>query len=305
VKLHLTELKVLVRSLLEQGEESTLHRWGTGSKDAVEVALAHIGIFPIPSGERGNSTVGSGSYNTVKEVLYKDRHCVARYSVEQNEQKAMIDFVDFARMMDPKYAKHFPELIDTFETEVQFHEGLSMIYGTLMELLDPMPAALEHDLQYTKYEWKLPPGRIDMFLQDFDAQESIIASASRMGSISDDQIRKVYTGVVVPILEKAAAEKLTLMALKSLLDRALTNMRGIGSYLENEITQAIRREIVPMTLGRKSLAGKHPSRKVREFVEFLHALDEAGMMWDDLHTGNFMVRRATGDFVVVDPGLFE
>ena len=28
------------------------------------------------------------------------------------------------------------------------------------------------------------------------------------------------------------------------------------------------------------------------------------MPWGDLHTGNFMVRRSTGDFVVIDPGYF-
>jgi hypothetical protein len=56
---------------------------------------------------------------------------------------------------------------------------------------------------------------------------------------------------------------------------------------------------------RNSMARGHSSRKVREFYEFLEALSDVGMTWGDLHTGNFMVRRSTGDFVVVDPGYFN
>lgn len=303
MKLRLTELREMVRSLLERGEESTLQHWGSKSEDPIEVALARMGILPIPNGS-GTSTVGEGTINSVKEVLYRGRRCVARYSHHQQEQRAMIDFVDSARLVDPKYAKHFPELIDTFEFEVDFHSGdKTVIYGTLVELLSPMPPSLLHDIQQLPWNSTVSPSRIRLFLDDEKFKSDLIRRTIRAGSYGTDEIERTFDEFLVPCLQRVSHGRMKALELSSTLHFNLDDHPG-GRYMADEVAKMIRAEVIPLTRGRDHLARSHPHKKVQEFAEFLQALGEAGILYDDLHTGNFMVRRSTGDFVIVDPGYF-
>ncbi len=308
--MRLLELRVLIRDLLltEDPKEDLLKRWGEKSEDPVDVALARIGILPIPQGHRSSSTVGEGSWNAVKEVLFNGRRCVARYSTEKKEQWAMLDFVEFERMVDPKYAKHFPEVMRTFEIEVPgTHKGLPhTLYGTLGELLDPLPSALAHDLKHVTPGKKITSNRIDLFLNDRHARSAIISKIANAGRESVEELERMFDDVAVPLLKKISRENVDAVYLSSRLAAGMYSYESdSGKYMADSIARWIRQGVVPHGHGNDSLGRSHPSAKVREFVEFLQALGDAGMVYADLHTDNFMVRRSTGDLVVVDPGAFE
>lgn len=318
-------LRQLVRSLIVEDEEK-LKRWAEAEGTPIEKELAKLGIVPIHHGEEQTSKLGSGMYNIAIDVLYKGRRAVARVSKNPEELSSLLEFVGFKEVMDPKYSKHFPKVFKTFEFEADDIRivgndrgrrddygdpiGLSdepiKYYGAVVELLDPIPPGLEFDMDTIGLDDTLQSSRVSGLL-DGDAIDDLIQQAT---SRPDDAeaIRKVFALEIKPKLRSFIGKPL--VDLDEFIDGAIEGHNSVAfRRFGAGLIRLVRGSVIPQNAGHSSVekirAKNHPSSKVKEFMEFLEALEAEGMSWDDLHTGNFMVRRSTGDFVVVDPGFFE
>jgi hypothetical protein len=290
-----------VRSILLE-DENLLKKWTINAEDDMERELAKLGIYPIERGDKGNSKLGQGMYNTVLDVVYNGKRAAARYSDKFDELRKFLLFTSYKDKLPKQYAKHFPKVYKQFELFV----GRKRMYGVVVELLDELPPGLLHDL---------------------DNQGVEVVRKSRVSALKDPEL---IVDLAVESSPKDVEEQKTFVdlfnekiapALGALIGKPIDDYEDLlykvvmSSFSKSrrkfydKLLSAVKLTTIPMSgseyqSGSSAVAKRHPSKSVREFQEFLLALKEAGLPWDDLHTGNFMMRRGTEDLVVVDPGLF-
>jgi len=292
-------------------DEDMLKKWALTSGTPVEHELAKKGIVPIQHGAEQTSKLGSGRTNTVLDVIYKGRRAVARMSEDMDELDKMVNFVSKANSLPAKYRKHFPKILTTFDLEIESEHSIEYYYGAVVEQLDPMPPGLEFDLDHQSLVGNLQRSRASAVLNNHKLVEDIADDATDIKDVRDELITmyeldirgKLLSFVGKPINDFDEY-------LVGVIDKHADGRKFNRAYYKfgRGLLTALRGATIPheptSSRAEKQVAIGHPSRKVREFYEFLEALKNAGMEWSDLHTGNFMVRRETGDFVVVDPGDF-
>lgn len=293
-------IRALTRAVILE-DLATLKQWMLKSYNPVERELAKLDIVPVGRGNRGESEIGSGLFNRVHEVLYKGKRAAARYSSRPEELEGLLRFVSHREKLPAKFRKHFPKIYKTF----QFVDGSITYSGAVLELLEPMPPGLEFDIDRLQLRNSL--------------QRSRVALLDRPGVMKDllgkipakKELQAFFKDELKPLIHSLIGQSLddTDEALVKLSDEkdAATSTHFYSLFVGN-VWNVLRGEVIPSS-GNDSkesiLASKHQSKAVRDFYKFLQALKASGLQWEDLHTGNFMVRPGTNDFVVVDPGMFE
>ena len=93
-------LKNVIRSLLKeevdtQNQIEKFKKWTKkfGSED--EKLLLKNGIIPIPSSNKRSSFLGAGAYSTVYEVLWNERHAVAKVTKSKKDVKNILSAILF------------------------------------------------------------------------------------------------------------------------------------------------------------------------------------------------------------------
>ncbi len=292
-------LRTYVRLLLVE-DENVLKRWISREGSPLEVALAQKGAVPVKRGKADSSVLGEGSYNKVIEVVYKGKRAAARCSTLKEELDSLKTFMKYKEIMLPEHQKHFPVVYDTFDLDTK--EGSWFV--AIVELLDPLPPGLKHDLEVQPTNGILHRSRVDLLIND----ESI-AQEIADGFNNRDDLLEMYKDAIEPTLMSLVGE--------SIMDIQPTLQQATAKYWSRQnryrfiqlIASVLRNSVIPnqRSLGvtkNKTVADVHPSKKVREFYDFLKELQDLGLEWADMHTDNFMVRRSTNDLVVVDPGFF-
>ncbi len=303
----MNRLREVVRGVLLE-DESMLKKWALAHGTSVEKELAELDIIPLHRGEEQTSLLGSGMANEVLDVLYKGKRAVARFSHRLSELESLTDFVGFKSQLPSKYAKHFPKIY----TEFAFVADEMSCYGAVVELLDPLPPGLEFDIDSISLNDNLQRSRVSALLNDHSLVEDIAEDASAIKSVQDDLISMYEQDIRSRILSFVGKP---IDEFDEFLDKVVEKHGKDHKFnvafarFEKGLLDSLRATIIPQqpvtSKARNNMARSHSSGKVREFFDFLEALSDVGMEWSDLHTGNFMVRRSTGDFVVVDPGYFN
>jgi len=305
-------LRALVRAVLLEDDEK-LKRWALSGGDPIERELAKIGIVPLHRGAEQTSKLGEGQSNVVLDVVYNGKRAVARISEEMEELDKLTTFVAHVKAMPTKYHKHFPNIYKTFEIKTRSMYNKQYFYGAVVEMLDPLPPGLEFDLDSQSIDGNLQRARVSALMADNWVLEGIIQDSSERRDVQAELLH-LYEESIRPHLLSWVNKPLDGFDewMNGLIDKYTIGMTQVESkpyYIFNkELLDALKGAVIPTDptwlRGRSRIPGNHVSAKVREFYEFLQALEESGMKHGDLHTGNFMVRRSTGDFVVVDPGYF-
>lgn len=290
-------LRECVREILLE-DIATLKKWMLASYNPEERELAKLDIIPVGRGKRGESEIGAGLFNRVREVLYKGKRAAARYSNRPEELQSLLKFVDFRQKLAPKYRKHFPKVYTTFE----FNGGGIKFYGAVLELLEPMPAALEFDIDTMSLRHTLQRSRVSLL-----DKPGFVRRLLPKGTPEDHRkILSMFKKELKPLIDSMIGQKLDDVD-EAIINHAYSKQWSMYSDFAVGVWKTLRSEVIPSSgeNSRESIAAsKHHSKAVRDFYDFLQALKEHGLQWEDLHTGNFMVRPGTNDFVVVDPGLF-
>lgn len=327
-------IKEYIRLVLESSEDQTerLKRWALAHGNETEKYLTSIDVVPIPHSEKGYSKLGSGSYNTVYEVIWEGIRCVARVSIYRDEFVKMKQFIDTEYDLPPKYRVHFPKVYRTIMNDEH------KIYGVVMELLEPLNIHLETDLDYRNYEDKISTGRgfirNELLNKRSNLVIGIINSAVRRQAYENkrnvDRIKNelslFYEYEILPIIKNAISKNDDVGSVSDSIKKMCRNRSDeilaedptlwnvyYRVYLDfaNEIITALYHNLIPYDAkgmrnsAADSIIASHPSKAIKRFYEFLKVLKKNGVSYSDLHTGNFMVRPSTGDIVVVDPGLFR
>jgi hypothetical protein len=305
----MNNLRQLIRHVLLENEE-TLKKWNSNSKDAIKRELSKLGIYTISRGENDEYELGRGAYNRVIDAVYNGKRCAVRLSNSERELKAYLDFMEYKDILIQKYAKHFPQIYKTFEITLGLNTKTlqSKLYGIVVEILDPLPPALYREfdlgsgLDGDYLDYKIRRSRIQLL-----KNEDLIADlAEKNESIHGDKEKLVaaFMNNIFPYLDDLVGKNYE-VAQELFEDK-------LGFFSPDfiaDLLNVIEYYAIP-TRGwtnkpkNAAVAKYNPSSKVREFYEFLLALKNAGMTWVDLHIDNYMMRKGTGDLVVVDPGLF-
>jgi len=309
----MSSLRALVRAVLLEDDE-TLKKWALVDGNPVERELAKIGIVPLHRGTDQTSELGAGQNNVVLDVVYGGKRAVARISEKMEELDSLTTFVAHAKAMPTKYHKHFPKIHKTFEIEVESEHNIQYFYGAVVEMLDPLPPGLEFDLDFQSIKGKLQRARVSALMADNWVLEGIIQDSSERRDVQAELLH-LYEESIRPHLLSWVNKSLIEFDdwMNGLIDKHTSGMSQSESkpyYIFNRgLLEALKGAVIPheptSSRQRSRMPDNHPSAKVREFYEFLQALEGSGMKYGDLHTGNFMVRRSTGDFVIVDPGYFD
>lgn len=326
MKISVRKLREVIQSVIREGiddendkenfePEKLLKKWelqGRGMNASVTRELAARDIIPIRRGETDTNVLGAGMYNTVFDVVYKGKRAATRVSTEPDELESFLKFISYKDRMPAKYAKHFPHVYTTFEFQLDDGETAK---GAVVELLSPLPTNLKHDLRrQSLMKGKLQKERVYTLISDPNVIEKIAKECSPRNSLVASYLVDSFNNEVAPFLKSSIGEPLTqaIEKVKRIIYSEL-EMSGVGpksrqSYYDfaQEIVDVLYEDVIPTDYGTASRAAQHhPASSVREFYDFLLALHNVGMSWSDLHSENFMMRKGTGDLVVVDPGLFE
>ncbi len=300
-------LRTLVKTTLLE-DEQLLKKWALADEDnPIEQELAKLDIVPIHRGQNNTSLLGEGMFNRALDVVYKGKRAVARFSRKRKELEQMLYFVSYEENLDPKYAKHFPKLYLTFD----FTTDHAVYYGVVVELLEPIPPALKFEIDHMSLNDNLQSSRVQIVLEDPSLVVDWAREASPYNEGMQDHLVDLFEAEVRPFLIKMVGS--SLFDVEKGLDaimRSAKERTGSGTSVHKQfwkkLFDALRGEVIPNGADDNGkMAERHVSRAVREFYDFLLKLQEAGMTWSDLHTDNFMMRKSTGDLVVVDPGLFK
>ncbi len=295
-------LRALVRAVLVE-DATTLKGWALHGYNPFERELAKLDIVPVGRGKSGSSELGSGLYNVVHEVVYKGRRAAARYSRRKEELESLLTFVSYRDKLDPKFRKHFPKVYTTFE----FAIDNVPYYGAVVELLEPMPPGLEFDIDHMSLSKNLQRSRVAI------VSKPSVVKALLPKHVTPDvgkELLAFFERELKPLLNKLIGQPLSVVDDK-LVDLGDVKVRESNApYMGfiNFVFKALRGEVIPT--GSESsrvtaaVAPKHPAKSVRDLYKFIQTLKTHGLQAEDLHTGNFMIRPGTHDFVVVDPGLF-
>ena len=292
----LFELRKLVRCVLRENE--TLKKWNLkDEEDEIGHALAKLGIYVLHSGEEDKILLGQGAFNKVYDVTYKNKHAVARISSSQDEVDALKMFESYKDVVPKKYAKHFPKVYLYFEISVGSRKNVTL-FGAVVEKLQELPPGLKHDL---KSQFTINPHRLAVL-----DRPTVISMAKQSSSDPKIQRRMVafYFDEILPRVEKLSGKHIDY--LDTVIDEILPATAEYRKFY-NLLYLSQANEVIGINADeherRNILAKKNPSKSVRQFNEFLNVLTEAGLEWDDMHSGNFMMRK-NGDIVIVDPGAF-
>ena len=296
------ELRELVKKIVLEvsEEEKTLEKW---AGDWLDKALAAVGAFPVPRGDRATSAFASGASNDVREVLWKGKRAVARLSYKPDERSKMMELLSYKQLLPSKYRVHFPRVYTT--VDIWDPQENAPVYGTIGEMLEPLPAAVLADIQYLKRSSRIPSWRVENVVADADGLELVARAAMRNNNVPLDRSRKAIRDIALPMLWKMSSEGTEALEVAEKLQGALETQLGKDGArtVAREISSLLKRELVPADQSNDPVMD-YGSKKFRDFHNFLRALAEAGLPWADLHEDNFMVRPGTGDIVVVDPGQF-
>ncbi len=305
--MNLSHVRALVRQVLLEDEEA-LKRWAVDHGNSIESELAKLDIIPLHRDSKQTSQLGAGMYNVALDVVYNGKRAVARYSKNRKELQSLLDFVKISETMDQKYRKHFPKIYKTFDFATDTQE----YYGAVVELLDEIPPAIKFDLDAMSLSDNLQRSRVQALLSNDQIPISIAQHATSTPAIHDELL-SMYNTSIKPKLESWIGKSLYEFDswLNDIIEIEALSSKEDGAFyrFHRAINRVLRGTVIPTTASNsaveKALPKTHVSSKVREFYEFLEALNDEGVAYDDLHTDNFMVRRGTNDFVVVDPGFFE
>lgn len=301
-------LRQIIRKILLE-DDKLLNKWNSNSKNTLQQELSKLGIYTITRGEDDSYQLGAGMHNFVIDVVYKGKRCAARMSKSLDERNSLLRFVSYKDRLPEKFHKHFPKIYKTFEIKQQF---TAKLYGTVVEILDPLPPALYHELGEHENESeekdKIRGSRIQL-LKDEDIVLDIIENVI---SLRDKQqfYFSTYIEEILPKLDSLVgmsiyeAENLFIEAFDTKKSDNLWSF-NVREKIVEDLIGILSHSAIPVFSSDPHQISKHnQSSKVQEFYEFLLALKNAGMTWSDLHVDNYMMRKGTGDLVVVDPGLF-
>jgi len=311
MKISIRKLREVVRRSLVENEE-LLKKWALGEKKSeIGQELAKLNIIPIKRGAEDTAKLGEGAFNMAFDVVYRGKRCVARLSHDDREVRMLLKFSEFKSKLPPQYAKHFPEIYTTFKFDTP---SLGDYSGAVVELLDPMPPTLKSDLEYKMYNQRLPASRVHEITENPEFIADVVKKIAPYNERVQEELISLFETEIVPFLQKSIGKEVSDVAgaIRKIVNVGKEkNQNGTDAYfqLHQMIEKAIRDYVVPNSSSRDkeniSVAKYHTSSAVREFYDFLKALEGAGMSWRDLHTDNFMMRKSTGDLVVVDPGMFD
>lgn len=244
--------------------------------------------------------MGAGVHNKALDVVYKGRRAVARFSDESTELEQLLHFNSYKNRVSGEYAKHFPRVYTTFD----FDADDTTYSGAIIELLEPLPAGLEHDLESMSLDDKLPRSRVQIIVNNPGMVDAWAKASSRDEDVWE-QLTQFYKASIEPIMKQMIGQPFS--KVDDAFDGAIGDVANKNDFYRftDKILKALRGAVVPHgSTQPAAMVRNHQSTMIREFYEFLLALEDAGMPWDDLHTGNFMIRPGTGDLVVADPGMF-
>jgi len=308
----LRELRQLVRAVLLEDDEK-LAKWALDGGTPLERELAKKGILVLHRGSKQESELGAGQHNVVLDVAYKGKRAAARISNDYSQVSSLLEFVAHAKKMPAKYHKHFPRVYTTFEVEVESEYNLEHLYGAVVEMLDPMPPGLEHDLDdQSLVRDKLQRSRVAALVKDNWVIDGIVDDATKV-LVFQREILDMYEDAIRPHLQSWAGKPLSdfdewLTKVTDEHAERSANKRAYNVFNQG-LLRALKSAVIPheptTSRGGGRLPDNHASKQVRDFYQFLQEMEGTGMKWGDLHTGNFMMRRGTGDLVIVDPGYFD
>lgn len=297
-------LRACIRAVILE-DLAQLKQWMLKSYNPAERELAKLDIIPVGRGNRGESEIGSGLFNRVHEVLYKGKRAAARYSNRPEELENLLKFVGYRERLPAQFRKHFPKVYTTF----QFVDGSITYSGAVLELLDPMPPGLEFDVNRIPLRSTLQRSRVALLDKPGLVQGLLTKHPKSMKkdlqTFFKDELKPLIQGLVSQPLEDVDA---ALVKLGDEKEASAFAHMNLYSHFVRDVWNVLRGEVIPHSGGSDSesiTASKHQSKAVRDFYKFLQALKAHGLQWEDLHTGNFMVRPGTNDFVVADPGMFD
>jgi hypothetical protein len=302
-------LRQIIRKILLE-DDKLLNKWNSNSKNSLQQELSKLGIYTISRGEDDSYNLGAGMHNFVVDVVYKGKRCVARMSKSLDERNSLLRFVSYKDRLPEKFHKHFPKIYKTFEIKQQF---TAKLYGTVVEILDPLPPALYHELGEHENESeetdKIRSSRIQL-LKDEDLVLDIIENVI---SLRDKQqfYFSTYLEEILPKLDSLAG--VSIYEAEDLFTDGFDTKKADPLYsftvrekIVEDLIGVLSQSAIPVFSNDPHQISKHnQSSKVQEFYQFLLELEQLGLSWGDLHVDNYMMRRDTGDLVVVDPGYFE
>jgi len=309
----MSSLRALIRAVLLEDDEK-LKKWVLADGNPVERELVKIGIVPLRRGAEQISKLGEGQNNVVLDVVYNGKRAAARISEEMEELDSLTTFVAHVKAMPTKYHKHFPNIYKTFEIKTRSRWDNQYYYGAVVEMLDPLPPGLEFDLDFQSINGNLQRARVAALMADNWVLEGIIQDSTEQRDVQAELLHLYEENIRSQLLSWVNKPLSDFDEwLNNVIDKHTVGMTQNESkpyYIFNKgLLTALKGAVIPTepTQSRQQsrMPDNHVSAKVREFYEFLQALEESGMKHGDLHTGNFMVRRSTGDFVIVDPGYFD
>lgn len=316
-----------LESLNESTDDSIekLKKWALNHGNDLEKGLAELGYPPIPRGGH-NSFLGSGVHNSVYEVNYNGKRAAARMSMSKFENAALKEFMSLKDRVPDEYKVHFPVVYEYVDVITPAKKHWT---GAILEFLQPLNVHLDFAMGPAR-DKKLAIAKRHEINTIADKNSTVnrkIFESSYFETLGDsekdmkEKAKKLYEYIrstaVSVITEDMTGEEFYSELFKNLdLSAYPRPMFRFAEECIGNITAYLTDYTVPHSLTNLKLfktkktfdaaIKSHPDTKAQKLYEFLNYLhDEMGISWEDVHTGNFMVRPNTGDYVIVDPGKFQ
>lgn len=283
--------------------------------DGLKWALKLTGTRLIPTGRSELGKIGAGGYGNVYEVVHDgDRR--AMKVTEANDTKAYAQIQNVYSGLDVDARKALPVI---YFTSTAGNTGV-----VIMELLSPLSSGelvaafgrkykhqatiivVSEIMRVIKTNWKdwlvqaIETTNFQIPFGDLSTLESAIETAIDSESRTFkrrqgiDRVMKSITSVVTTAITDTLGRDSSELALnwQSIATRLLQ-----GSFSGPvDIPYRATKELDPDQAG---------SEATKQLIHRLNVLQREGIIWEDVHEDNVLMRPATGELVVADVGLFE
>lgn len=278
-----------------------------------EKLLAKHDIIPLDTskGEDFTSKIGEGVSGSVFSAVYKGKNVAAKVSVNAGEIDIWKKILEASANAPDDIKKHIPKIYDFILEKDEFGEDIAII---LMEMLSPLDGHSFARL-FGKYSGGTRPVSISNIAKD----EQLLYNASlyaltnygdpqdapylhkELLSVkfvgSDQEIKKGIQKAVDSFGKEKGlndSEKYNTETLRKIVEEVYSYLHGasVGGSLPKESESAEAQPWLKDTLG------------IRDLYATLEYLKSKGINWKDVNISNVMMRKETGEPVIIDVGMY-
>jgi serine/threonine protein kinase len=257
--------------------------------------LIDLGITPIQKQKLYDysSFLGAGRFNKSYEGLYNGNHVAIKITTKPQEITAIQEIKQLSK--DKSISKNLPKIYDVKEIS----KRNTTIYIAIVEFLKPLGYELKLEFdELSENKSELVFNKMKKLLSDKKELENILLVD--MPDDIFDKINQDYDNIkskLASMTEYSVVQSL-IWIIKKHIKLSQTQEDNIKSYIYPFLPENF-------TIDKKHEKLSPISPKVNEFINTLTILnDKYGIRYNDLHTGNIMIRPSTGDLVISDFGSF-